>query len=42
MELNKILNPDHRKKLLLNYNKLISVLGTPGTSRRIANDIIKT
>jgi len=42
LELNKILNPDHRKKLLLNYNKLISVLGTPGTSRRIANDLIKT
>ena len=42
LELNKILNPDHRKKLLLNYSKLISVLGTPGTSRRIANDLIKT
>jgi hypothetical protein len=42
LELNKILNPDHRKKLLLNYSKLISVLGKPGTSRRIANDIIKT
>jgi len=42
LELNKILNPDHRKKLLLNYDKLISVLGKPGASRRIANDIIKT
>ena len=41
LELNKILNPDHRKKLLLNYSKLISVLGKPGISRRIANDIIK-
>ena len=40
-ELNKILDSRNRKKLLLNYDKLISILGKSGTSKRIALDIVK-
>jgi lipid-A-disaccharide synthase len=41
LELNKILDSTNRKKLLLNYDKLISILGKSGTSKRIALDIVK-
>ena len=40
-ELNKILDSTHRKKILLNYNELISILGKSGTSKRVALDIVK-
>ena len=39
-ELNNILNPKKMSNIKINYEKLISMLGTVGTSERIASDII--
>lgn len=42
IELNKILDNNHSKEIKSNYIKLISILGKSGTSKRIAEDILKT
>ena len=39
-ELKNILDNNKRKNLLLKYDELISKLGTAGSSKRVANDII--
>ena len=42
IELNKILDKNNCKEIKSNYIKLISILGKSGTSKRIADDILKT
>ena len=42
IELNKILDNNYSKEIKSNYIKLISILGKSGTSKRIADDILKT
>ena len=39
-ELKKVLDLNNRDKLSIEYDKLISLLGKPGSSKRIAKDIV--
>jgi lipid-A-disaccharide synthase len=39
-ELKKVLDLNNRNRLLAKYDSLISLLGEPGSSKRIAEDIV--
>ena len=39
-ELKKVLDLSKRKELAIKYDKLISLLGSPGSSKRVAEDIV--
>jgi lipid-A-disaccharide synthase len=42
IELEKILDPGHRQKLLDDYSLLIELLGGKGASEKVANSVLKT